>query len=133
MINNKQLSVRYTATILTFTNSCSIISVCRRAFKTNTIISNAIFNPIDYPRASFCSTGRVVNITSVHGRMYCTYLGNYEVSKAALECIGDSLRMEMKKFGVQVVMIEPGMFGLLTSCLSDAVVSDVYCIIIKII
>jgi len=67
--------------------------------------------------------GRIVNISSVHGRMYCRKMVNYEVAKHALETMSDSLRMEMKKCGLSVSIVEPGMFGFATSGLSQAVVS----------
>lgn len=52
--------------------------------------------------------GRIINIASVAGRV-CMYFGGwYHVSKYAVEAFSDSLRMEMKPFGVDVVLIEPG-------------------------
>lgn len=53
-------------------------------------------------------SGRIINISSVAGRV-TTYLGGwYHASKYAVETISDSLRMETKKFGIDVVIIEPG-------------------------
>ena len=53
-------------------------------------------------------TGRIVNIGSIVGRA-CLYFGGwYHVSKYAIEAFTDSLRIEMKPFGVEVVLIEPG-------------------------
>jgi NAD(P)-dependent dehydrogenase (short-subunit alcohol dehydrogenase family) len=54
------------------------------------------------------ATGRVVLIASIGGRMSLPYLSPYHASKFALEAIGDSLRMEMRPFGVQVSIVEPG-------------------------
>lgn len=52
--------------------------------------------------------GRIVNIGSVVGRA-CLYLGGwYHVSKYAIEALSDSLRMDLKPFGVDVVLVEPG-------------------------
>lgn len=52
--------------------------------------------------------GRIVNIGSVVGRA-CLYFGGwYNVSKYAIEAFSDALRMELKPFGVDVVLIEPG-------------------------
>lgn len=52
--------------------------------------------------------GRVVFISSVGGRMSLPYLSAYHASKHALEAIGDSLRQEVRQFGVEVAIIEPG-------------------------
>lgn len=52
--------------------------------------------------------GRIVNIGSVAGRA-CLYFGGwYNVSKYAVEAFSDALRMEVRDFGVDVVLIEPG-------------------------
>ena len=52
--------------------------------------------------------GRIVNISSVAGRA-CLYFGGwYHVSKYAVEAFSDALRIELKPFGVDVVLIEPG-------------------------
>ena len=53
-------------------------------------------------------SGRIINISSAAGRV-TTYLGGwYHVSKYAVEALSDSLRMELKDFGIDVVIIEPG-------------------------
>lgn len=53
-------------------------------------------------------SGRIVNISSVAGKTVLLYGGWYHVSKYSVEAFSDALRMEMKPFGVDVVMIEPG-------------------------
>ena len=55
--------------------------------------------------------------------MYCRKMVNYEVAKHALETVSDSIRMEMKRFGIPVSIVEPGMFGFKTSVVSPAAVS----------
>ena len=55
--------------------------------------------------------GRIVNMSSVAGRMSTPLLGWYCASKHALEAVTDALRMEVEPDGVRVVLIEPGMFG----------------------
>ncbi|MBP5398068.1 MAG: SDR family NAD(P)-dependent oxidoreductase [Bacteroidales bacterium] len=52
--------------------------------------------------------GRIVNVSSVAGRSVLLYGGWYHVSKYSVEAFSDALRIEMKPFGVKVVMIEPG-------------------------
>ncbi len=56
-------------------------------------------------------SGRIVNIGSVAGRAVLYFGGWYNVSKFAVEAFSDALRMEMKPFGVSVVLIEPGSIG----------------------
>ena len=52
--------------------------------------------------------GRVVLMSSVGGRGGLPYLAAYNASKAAISAVGDSLRQEMRPFGVKVSIIEPG-------------------------
>ncbi|XP_041328608.1 retinol dehydrogenase 16-like [Pyrgilauda ruficollis] len=53
--------------------------------------------------------GRVVNVSSVMGRVSC-FGGGYCISKFGVEAFSDSLRRELRPFGVQVSIIEPGGF-----------------------
>uniref|UniRef100_UPI0037E758A9 retinol dehydrogenase 1 n=1 Tax=Semicossyphus pulcher TaxID=241346 RepID=UPI0037E758A9 len=53
--------------------------------------------------------GRVVNVASVLGRLSLTG-GGYCLSKYGVEAFSDSLRINMKEFGVKVSIIEPGFF-----------------------
>ena len=53
-------------------------------------------------------SGRIVNVSSVAGKSVLLYGGWYHVSKYSVEAFSDALRMEMKPFGVDVVLIEPG-------------------------
>jgi NAD(P)-dependent dehydrogenase (short-subunit alcohol dehydrogenase family) len=52
--------------------------------------------------------GRVLFMSSVGGRGGLPFLSAYNASKAAISSIGDSLRQEMRPFGVEVSIIEPG-------------------------
>ena len=51
--------------------------------------------------------GRVVFISSVNGRIATPMLGPYCASKFALEAAADALRMELRAWGIPVVLIEP--------------------------
>lgn len=53
-------------------------------------------------------SGHIVNIGSIGGLVAIPYQGLYSASKFALEGLSESLRMEAARFGVQVVLIEPG-------------------------
>jgi NAD(P)-dependent dehydrogenase (short-subunit alcohol dehydrogenase family) len=52
--------------------------------------------------------GRVVNMSSVSGRLAAPFLGPYAMSKFALEAFSDSLRRELHPWGIQVSVVEPG-------------------------
>jgi NAD(P)-dependent dehydrogenase (short-subunit alcohol dehydrogenase family) len=52
--------------------------------------------------------GRIVNISSVSGRIVYPFLGPYAASKHALEALSDALRRELMIYGVDVIVIEPG-------------------------
>lgn len=54
------------------------------------------------------SKGRVINMSSLAGRIASPYLGPYSASKYALEAFSDSLRREVRKYGVRVSIVEPG-------------------------
>ena len=53
-------------------------------------------------------SGRIVNTSSIAGKMVFYMGGWYNVTKYSVEAFSDALRMEMKPFGIDVVMIEPG-------------------------
>lgn len=52
--------------------------------------------------------GRIINVSSVAGRAAMMFGAWYNVSKYAVEALSDALRMEVKPFGIDVVLIEPG-------------------------
>ena len=52
--------------------------------------------------------GRIVNVSSVAGRVVLPFGGWYHVSKYSVEALSDALRIEVKPFGIDVVLIEPG-------------------------
>jgi NAD(P)-dependent dehydrogenase (short-subunit alcohol dehydrogenase family) len=55
------------------------------------------------------SQGRIVNVTSILGRVVATPFGGpYSMTKYAMEAFTDTLRLEMRPFGVSVSAVEPG-------------------------
>lgn len=52
--------------------------------------------------------GRIVNISSVGGKMAAPFLGAYAASKHGLEGMSESLRRELMIYGIDVIIIEPG-------------------------
>ena len=55
-------------------------------------------------------SGRIVNISSVLGRIGTPFNGAYVSSKYALEGLSESLNIELSPFGVKVALVEPGLF-----------------------
>jgi NAD(P)-dependent dehydrogenase (short-subunit alcohol dehydrogenase family) len=54
------------------------------------------------------SKGRIVNISSIGGRVPQPFVGPYVISKFGVEAVNDVLRLELMGFGIDVVAIEPG-------------------------
>lgn len=52
--------------------------------------------------------GRIVNVGSVGGRTAAPFVGPYSASKYAIEAVTDSLRQELRPWGMHVAVIEPG-------------------------
>ena len=52
--------------------------------------------------------GRIVLMSSVGGRLSVPFMAPYHVSKWGLEAIGDALRLELRPWGIEVVLVEPG-------------------------
>jgi len=52
--------------------------------------------------------GRIVNVSSVNGRVVTPFNGAYGASKFALEALSDALRLELRPTGVRLVLVEPG-------------------------
>lgn len=53
-------------------------------------------------------SGTIVNVTSIGGKMGEPFGGWYHATKFAVEGFSDCLRMELRPFGIRVVVIEPG-------------------------
>jgi NAD(P)-dependent dehydrogenase (short-subunit alcohol dehydrogenase family) len=54
--------------------------------------------------------GRIVNVSSIYGRVTTPLTGWYQGAKHALEALTDALRMEVARSGIRVVLVEPGGF-----------------------
>jgi NAD(P)-dependent dehydrogenase (short-subunit alcohol dehydrogenase family) len=52
--------------------------------------------------------GRIINISSIAGRVTAPLLGAYSASKFALEALTDALRLELKPWGIRMISIQPG-------------------------
>jgi NAD(P)-dependent dehydrogenase (short-subunit alcohol dehydrogenase family) len=54
--------------------------------------------------------GKIINMSSISGRIGFPGLSPYSASKHALEGFSESLRLELKPFGIAVVLVEPGSY-----------------------
>jgi NAD(P)-dependent dehydrogenase (short-subunit alcohol dehydrogenase family) len=79
----------------------------RRQFETN-VFGLARMCQLVLPGMRRQGFGRIVNISSMGGRMTLPGGGFYHATKYAVEAISDALRFEVRGFGVDVVVIEPG-------------------------
>jgi NADP-dependent 3-hydroxy acid dehydrogenase YdfG len=75
-------------------------------------------------------SGTIINVGSMGGRLTFPGAGIYHSTKYALESISDSLRFEVRGFGVNVVLIEPGLivtgFGAVASGSAAAIADGPY-------
>jgi NAD(P)-dependent dehydrogenase (short-subunit alcohol dehydrogenase family) len=81
----------------------------RQQFETNFFGVAAVTRAF-LPQLRRQGAGHVVIISSITGRMGFPGVGSYVASKFALEGWAESLRLEMKPLGIQVVLVEPGSF-----------------------
>ncbi|WHY75385.1 SDR family oxidoreductase [Neobacillus sp. WH10] len=81
----------------------------RRQFETNFFGVIAVTQAVlPYMRSK--GHGRIINMSSISGRMGFPGLSAYVSSKYALEGYSESLRLELKPFGIDVSLIEPGSY-----------------------
>lgn len=52
--------------------------------------------------------GRIVNVASIAGHITFCFAGWYNASKYAVEALSDAARMEVKRYGIDVAIVEPG-------------------------
>ncbi|MEO6473081.1 MAG: oxidoreductase [Aeromicrobium sp.] len=80
----------------------------RRQFETN------VFGPLRMtqlvlPHMREQSSGRIINISSMGGRLVFPGGGAYHATKYAVEAFSDALRFEVAGYGIKVVLVEPGL------------------------
>jgi NADP-dependent 3-hydroxy acid dehydrogenase YdfG len=80
----------------------------RREFETN-VFGLVRLCQLVLPGMRATGGGRIVNVSSVAGRLTIPAAGYYHASKYAVEAISDALRFEVRPFGVHVILIEPGL------------------------
>ncbi len=83
------------------------LSEARRQFEVN-VFGAARLAQLVLPTMRAQGSGRIVNISSIGGKMYEPLGDWYHATKFALEGLSDSLRVELRPFGIDVVVVEPG-------------------------
>jgi len=84
------------------------LEAVRRQFETNVYGPIALTQMV-LPGMRSQRWGKIVNIGSMGGRLTFPGGGLYHATKYSLEAISDALRFEVKGFGVDVVLVEPGL------------------------
>jgi NAD(P)-dependent dehydrogenase (short-subunit alcohol dehydrogenase family) len=80
----------------------------RRQFETN-VFGLARMCQLALPGMRRQGWGKIVNVSSMGGKLVFPGGGYYHATKHAVEALSDALRYEVKGFGVDVVIIEPGL------------------------
>ena len=83
------------------------VEAIRQNFETN-LFSLIALTQLVIPIMRKQGGGRIVNISSVAGRVASPMSSVYDATKHALEAVSDGLRGELAPFGIKVVIIEPG-------------------------
>ena len=94
----------------------------RRQFETN-VFGLARMCQLVLPGMRRQGYGRIVNVSSMGGRLTFPGAGYYHASKHAVEALSDALRFEVEGFGVRVSVIEP---GLIKTGFADTAVGSIY-------
>ncbi|QUR69764.1 SDR family NAD(P)-dependent oxidoreductase [Mycobacterium spongiae] len=83
------------------------IEEARRQFEVN-MFGLARITQLVLPGMRDRRSGTIINISSMGGKIYTPFGGWYHATKHALEGWSDCLRLEVKPFGIDVAVIEPG-------------------------
>src|SRR5690349_18289574 len=92
----------------------------RRQFETN-VFGLLRMSQLVLPTMRAQGSGRIVNISSMGGRLVFPGGGAYHATKYAVEAFSDAMRFEVSGFGIHVVLVEP---GLITTNFENAAVAS---------
>jgi NAD(P)-dependent dehydrogenase (short-subunit alcohol dehydrogenase family) len=84
------------------------IEAVRRQFETN-VFGLVRLTQLVLPKMRAQRWGKIVNVGSMGGRLSFPGAGHYHATKYALEALSDALRFELRGFGIDVVLLEPGL------------------------
>lgn len=78
-----------------------------RCWKTNCLGALLVSRAV-VPQMKILGEGCIINVSSVGGALGLPFQGAYSSSKFALEGLSESMRAELRDFGIRVVLIQPG-------------------------
>ncbi len=84
------------------------LDAVRRQFETN-VFGLVRLTQLVLPGMRAQRWGKIVNIGSMGGRLSFPGAGHYHATKHALEAISDAMRYELRGFGIDVILLEPGL------------------------
>lgn len=84
------------------------LDAVRRQFETN-VFGLVRLTQMVLPKMRAQRWGKIVNVGSMGGRLSFPGGGHYHATKHALEAISDALRFELRGFGIDVILLEPGL------------------------
>jgi NAD(P)-dependent dehydrogenase (short-subunit alcohol dehydrogenase family) len=84
------------------------LEAVRRQFETN-VFGLVRLTQLVLPKMRDQRWGKIVNLGSMGGKLVFPGGGHYHATKHALEAISDALRFEVRGFGVDVILLEPGL------------------------
>jgi len=99
------------------------LEAARRQFETN-VFGLARLTQLALPGMRAQRWGKVVNIGSMGGRLTFPGGGWYHATKYALEALSDALRFELRGFGVDVILVEPGLITTEFATAANAALAD---------
>jgi NAD(P)-dependent dehydrogenase (short-subunit alcohol dehydrogenase family) len=84
------------------------LDAVRRQFETN-VFGLVRLTQLVLPKMRAQRWGKIVNVGSMGGRLSFPGGGHYHATKHALEALSDALRFELRGFGIDVILLEPGL------------------------
>jgi short-subunit dehydrogenase len=83
------------------------LSEAKYQFEVN-VFGMARLTQLVIPQMRIQQKGKIINISSIGGKLGEPHGAWYHATKFAVEGLSDSIRMELKQFGIDVIVIEPG-------------------------
>ncbi|KAK7330927.1 hypothetical protein VNO77_25133 [Canavalia gladiata] len=83
------------------------LDTIRKAYEINTLGQLRMVQHVA-PHMAMQRSGSIVNVGSVVGKVSTPWAGSYCASKAAVHAMSHSLRLELRPFGINVVLVMPG-------------------------
>jgi NAD(P)-dependent dehydrogenase (short-subunit alcohol dehydrogenase family) len=101
------------------------LDAVRRQFETN-VFGLVRLTQLVLPRMREQGWGKIVNVGSMGGRLSFPGGGHYHATKHALEALSDALRFELRGFGIDVILLEPGLITTEFGDTATASIADVH-------